>query len=529
MVVRVRKNAVSVLCFLLGVIVITAVYSFPSLSSDAPDYARQWTNDALASFGKHSTDESRDELANSQAPEKPIIDNSDKPDYSSHPMSDDSTLDPTLDTTLDHTVGAPSVSAADEQKEDKADKEAEEKDPKEKDGSSDPEPTPHPGFTSEAYYQIFSNSTKNGNYFPIDFASYPAINPNIIPHPKRADTWIIVAQKHKVSGKETPFFFVELVCDAVFKKDHLVCEKEPWILPIAATKSGNCSTEIGWMEFNAGPHDARVLWGPKFPYIVYGSNSQFNCFGIWMQDFRLLTAWPEAPFPTEPFRFGTDLQRPPPIGSVEKNWFPFWDEEGDIYLHYDVAPQRVFAKLEQDGSVGPNLGDQSAATDTQCIAKYWPKMDKDAPESVHQGSNSLSITMCKRTDPDCKRTADNTFIMHIFQHKKFYAYHSVYEPYVMLFRQNAPFDLYAISSKPFWIHGRKTAEQSEEIAHLKGQTEMFYITSINWKDVGLHYHGYMDDVIMLGFGIEDRLTGGIDVVAADLVQELGMCDGGSGS
>ena len=34
----------------------------------------------------------------------------------------------------------------------------------------------------------------------------------------------------------------------------------------------------------------------------------------------------------------------------------------------------------------------------------------------------------------------------------------------------------------------------------------------------------MDDEIMLGLGIEDYASAGIDVVAGDLLQDLGYCD-----
>ena len=44
--------------------------------------------------------------------------------------------------------------------------------------------------------------------------------------------------------------------------------------------------------------------------------------------------------------------------------------------------------------------------------------------------------------------------------------------------------------------------------------------------MGKHYHGYLDDVIMVGFGIEDRRTAGIDVTAEDLLQSFALCEGG---
>lgn len=38
------------------------------------------------------------------------------------------------------------------------------------------------------------------------------------------------------------------------------------------------------------------------------------------------------------------------------------------------------------------------------------------------------------------------------------------------------------------------------------------------------FHGYLDDEIVVTFGIEDQHAGGIDVVAGDLLQEIAYCD-----
>jgi hypothetical protein len=284
-----------------------------------------------------------------------------------------------------------------------------------------------------------------------------------------------------------------------------------------------CREKQAFFELNVGPHDARVFYGPSTPYVIYGSNSQYTCFGQWMLDFRLLMDWGFEWFDREQFRDPTELQRPEPYGFVEKNFFVFWDKNEQIYGHYDIAPKRVFSKLSYNGSTGPNLAPQTEASDEKCMAKYFPKLsEKD--ESIHQATNSLSITLCKRSDPECKPDDSNTFIMTIFQHKKYYSFHSVYEPYVMLFHQSAPFAIHGISRKPIWISGRG---MPGEWVHSSGQdldqTQMFYVTSLSWKMHGQKYHGYLDDVLFVLFGIEDADTGGIDVPAEALLAGLGLC------
>jgi len=378
---------------------------------------------------------------------------------------------------------------------------------------------------AETHRIVYSVSTANKMYFPIKFGQQEAMNPNIIPHPTLNDTWIIVAQKWK-SAVDNSVWMSELVCDAVFKDDTLACVSPPEILPIAATEGDKCVGDLGYFALNIGPHDARVFYGPSIPYVIYGSNSMMTCFGQWIQDFRMLKDWSYEPFKKEEFRRATELQRPLPYRPIEKNWFVFWDKHDQIYAHYDIVPNRVFAKLEYDGSVGQDLSVFTAASDSKCMAKYLPHVGPQL-ESIHQSTNSLSITLCNRSDPLCSPNDANTFILTIFQHKSYYAFHSVYEPYVMLFQRTAPFEIYGMSTKPFWIHGRGKAKTpdafSGEDARKWNQTEMFYVVSVSWKMHGKKYHGYADDVLFVSFGIEDEKTAGIDVVAGDLLADLGLC------
>lgn len=391
---------------------------------------------------------------------------------------------------------------------------------------------------------VYSVSTADKKYFAIEFDQEEAINPNIIPHPIFKNTWIIAAQLQRSDVKNS-VWFAELVCNAVFKDGKLACVKPPMMLPIAATGSGKCTGELAFFALNIGPHDARVFYGPDNPFAVFGSQSAYTCFGQWIQDLRMLVDWGlEIPENIEAFveqeviagkdfRTPTELQRPLPYGSIEKNWFIFWDKDGQIYAHYDIAPNRVFAKLDYDGSIGQDLAPLAAANDEPCMTKYMPNVAEKL-ESIHQASNSLSITLCERLDPSCKPNDSNTFIFTIFQHKSFYYYHGVYEPYVMLFKQTEPFEIYAISTKPMWIHGRDrfkgqpkpgsvVVTDSDTGPDLKDQTEMFYVTSMSWKSADQKYHGYRDDVLFVAFGIEDSRTAGIDIKVGDLLMDLGLC------
>lgn len=377
------------------------------------------------------------------------------------------------------------------------------------------------------HHKVFSVSSSNQKYWKIEFGDNRGYNPNIIPHRTLKDHWYIISQlqDHSVDNS---IWFSEQVCTATFTNGVLRCLKPPTMMPITATFSDHCHDDINFFRYNIGPHDARVFYGPKQPYVLYGSQSSFNCFGQWIQDFRMLVDWGLSLDHPKLFRSGTEVQRPGKYQRVEKNWFIFWDSDGAMYAHHDIAPTRVFAKLSTDGSVGPDLGPTAAlAGDAKCMQKYMPKVAEQL-ESIHQATNSLTITLCNRHDKSCRPTPQNTFVFTIFHHKSYYSYHSNYEPYVMLFDQQAPFAVHAISQKPIWINGRAMPGQGSRPSWIEKaedwvQTEMFYITSMAWKQQGQKMHGFLDDVLFIAFGIEDSKTAGIDITAGELFKDLALC------
>ena len=403
-------------------------------------------------------------------------------------------------------------------------------------GSEDkPNITTPPFFALDhktTHVELFSKITKTGEWFFVDFGDRPGYNPNIIPHPDQKDTWFIVAQQDK-SQDDDIVWFTELVCEATFKDGKLQCKRPPLILPIQSTVSTHCDGDLAFFNLTKGPHDARVFQGPDHPFVIYGSQSQYNCFGLWIQDFRRLVDWSQTPDTTGKFFWPTELPRPrgQPNHRLEKNWFPFWDKNGEMFLHYDIFPKRTFAKIhfdgkdKADGLVGEDLAPLSATNDAICMEKYMPPV-RSIVEFIHQATNSLAITLCKHSDPDCRKTDENTYIFTIFQFKSFYG-HGVFEPYVMLFKQMAPFEVYAISSKPFWYHGRGEAGGPWVVGDKawipKNSTQMVYTTSMSWKRQGLTYSGFLDDEIFISFGVEDRGSYGIDVMAGDLIAGLELC------
>ncbi len=380
------------------------------------------------------------------------------------------------------------------------------------------------------YREIFSYSTRDRRFIPLFAEGNGLLNPNLIPHPTKYDMWIMIA-RHELSQQihdteET------MVCAAGFFEDVLVCEGSPKIMPVAPAIKGQCDGEKADVNSHFGPRDMRVFHGPDAPYVLYGSQSQFTCFGVWLQDARmLLDDFHMDSALSKFFTEATEIRRPGRWKAIEKNFFIFWDIEGKMYVHHDIWPQRTFAQLEIDGSVGEDLAPAAAYDDQICYAKYMPHV---APQQewLQQATNALAITLCKREDPGCIQSEHNTFNMHIFHIKSNYEGHRVYEPYAVLFKQTAPFAVHAISQQPLWISGREMLTTESGSIQYKGKTESeipeghtesIYLTSMSWKSHGQRYHGHLDDVLFLGFGIEDSRAGAIDVLAGDILQDLAFC------
>lgn len=382
------------------------------------------------------------------------------------------------------------------------------------------------------YREIFSESTRDRRYFPIFSDGPTLINPNIIPHPTQYDMWIVVARRESI--RDHTEIEEQLICTAGFYEGTLICAEEPTVMPVSPSIEGSCDGSYSYINMQPGPRDARMFYGPDAPYIMYGSQSQYSCLGMWIQDARtLLEVFAiEQSTGSQVFKNATEVQRPGPIKEIEKNFFIFWDSDGEAYAHYELFPERSFARLDYDGSATEDLAPQAASKDKVCYAQYMPQLGSDKAEHIQQATNALSITLCKRDDPGCSPSDSNTFNMHIFNIRKEYDDHVVHEAYVMLFHRTAPFAVHAISQQPLWIHGREGLttesgsiqfEGKSESAIPFGHTERFYITSMSWRTHAQKYHGYIDDVLFLSFGIEDSRPGAIDVKAGDILADLAFC------
>jgi hypothetical protein len=386
-------------------------------------------------------------------------------------------------------------------------------------------------FTYEYNHtEIYSASSTDRTYLRIDFSGSGAYDPSLIPHPILKDTWIIAAQgmDEREKGEDGPY---EYVCNAMLNEKGIMHCTTPAVLPVPPPwNPHDCPRATGHLKISS-PRQSRIFYGPTTPYLTYKVDAEYTCTGRntskhsgnYVQDLRSLIYLGTKPSAADPFSQSTRLDIPAAAGNMAgKNLFLFWDTDNQTYAHYALSPNRVYGKLDPSGSVVKDNSMQLPASESTCLREYLPPTGKTA--SIEQATNSLSITTCKRSDEDCVVSPSNTFIMTIFQHTSSRGAVTIAEPYIILFDRTAPFATHGISKRPLWISGRGGRPEGNGVID-PSQVEKLNIISMSWKGSTQKYNGYADDVIHLAFGIEGKMTAVLDVVASDLLENLGLCSG----
>ncbi|KAL8707987.1 MAG: hypothetical protein Q9220_007067 [cf. Caloplaca sp. 1 TL-2023] len=231
---------------------------------------------------------------------------------------------------------------------------------------------------------------------------------------------------------------------------------------------------------------------------------------------------------------------------------------------------RTFAKLLGNGFTTPNL---SSPLEPPC---FPPTSSADTePDPVkrggtwHQATNSLRLILCNRGDVACINNGnENNEVFFAVIHRKFPNYLDLplrYERHFMVWAATPPFAVLGVSRHPIlmanetasgwsaaqnWddddptnaatvaphkLHSRNSSTTAEEPG--KGYWAYFtYSVSIAYawgregeaereEVLGSKNVGYLDDVVVLGVGVDDVGQGFARVRAGELVQCLRACPG----
>ncbi|KAL9053086.1 MAG: hypothetical protein Q9162_005008 [Coniocarpon cinnabarinum] len=338
------------------------------------------------------------------------------------------------------------------------------------------------------------------------------------------------------------------------------CATPPMQINVPSTPAENCGKGTGVLMDVPGFHDPRIFWSGKGePLMMANSQSRYACFGLWMIDIRKLyfpldTLLSNNPFkpslgPLMSYPSFTEITRNPrnTRSQIEKNWMIFGSDRGDHYVHYDITPtKRSFSKLLGGGITTVNLTDPY---EIPCLEADNKPSPDGTDATWHQGTNSLMLILCDRSDPNCKRDASNEVFFSIIHHKHKNAFSLPlrYERYVIMWSATPPFSMLGMSQHPI-LMANETAngfdaednwkddpEQEKLLAAGKRGKDNWavftYTVSIAWAwgrsmdEPQDKIVGYLDDEVILGIGVDDKDMVYTRIVARDLLECMRACPG----
>lgn len=230
---------------------------------------------------------------------------------------------------------------------------------------------------------------------------------------------------------------------------------------------------------------------------------------------------------------------------IEKNWMMFSNSRSN-YIHYDLGPTtRSFSKLLGGGLTTPNLTDP---LEQPCLREGAPsKKGENYGGSWHQGTNSLRLILCERSDTSCRANPENTVFWSLIhhKHKNYYQLPLRYERYFIVWSSSPPFNMLAMSSKPILLLNETAggwdpeenwdddAENQQLLSDGKPSKENFatfsYTVSIayawgRFEDMPHEKNtGYLDDEVIVGLGVDDAQQNFARIKVQELLQCLRVC------
>ncbi|KAK9364922.1 hypothetical protein V1509DRAFT_643172 [Lipomyces kononenkoae] len=460
--------------------------------------------------------------------------------------------------------------------------------------------------TSNANYLV-SAVIDEGTVARMDFGvsqpSEPRYNPNILPFPKGYKYPYIGFARQ--SPKKKSLYHHEIVwCEmewadtAAVGRKILRCVDKPTKLDLDEWPSpkGSCP-KIPYLALMQGHMDPRVLvspWGE--PLMIVGTNGKSNCLNQFVIDLRAVVPglnW-KMKLQGVPIRFKTLTELPrPEYNEIEKNWFLIWDDANVGYVQHETEARSVSsllgARSKQVNVATPNI--------PACVSSLKKKLDGvDRSNDIHQGSNSLRVTLC---DFPCIPTIHNTVIVELM-HMKYKNYYEIfYRRYAIIMNTTAPFNiigrtgnlmyagtdestmLYTVSitwdhehyrnhddwnedlhgghwffdqqsvandnSPTMPLHKRSpAADKSESAADPTNSASTSAVNALTTLAptpsassqpttaplqeehpqnplVNKYYHGWLDDMIMISIGVNDKDSEVMHVRARDLLECIHVC------
>ncbi|GAA6036697.1 hypothetical protein JCM8097_003434 [Rhodosporidiobolus ruineniae] len=270
-----------------------------------------------------------------------------------------------------------------------------------------------------------------------------------------------------------------------------------------------------------GPEDPRLFFtNDGQPLLIFSQTgrSPMICRALFIIDARMVIpgldkALKKAGWnPPIQFREQTDLIRENQF-NIEKNWSPFLGENDELFFHVSLVPQQIYKYV-------PNLTLRPLDPTPPAHNCLTDLLGADMNRvHVHHASPLLRATLCKRGD--CVPDVHNTVlfgIVHVKYHPLPYLH---YVRHVVTWNVTSPYEYLSVS-RPLTYSGTN-------------QADPIFTVAVAWDHpsdakhgLGLN-HGFLDDNVLISFGVADYGSGYIDVLAHDLLTDHQVCSGVGGS
>lgn len=334
------------------------------------------------------------------------------------------------------------------------------------------------------------------------------------------------AEKYEVIGGEDTRWESVVGCFLLpLKRAHLELpylarESELEVLKLPAERKVDYMRchEVVYDQF-IGPEDPRLFFtNDGQPLLIYSQTGRSPniCRAIFVIDARMVIpgldsalkkgGW-SAPIV---FKEQTDLIREDQF-NIEKNWAPFLGENDELFFHVSVVPQQIYKYVP-----GMTLRALDPRPPTHnCVTEIInAEMNR---VHFHHATPLLRATLCRRGEcvPDIHNTVLFGFI-HIKYHPLPYLF---YERRAITLNITSPYEYISVS-KPLTYSGTN-------------QADPIFTTSAAWdhptkkNGLGLN-HGYLDDLVLVSFGVYDYGSAYIDLLARDVLTDHTMCTGVKG-
>ncbi|KAK9451949.1 uncharacterized protein V1518DRAFT_409981 [Limtongia smithiae] len=390
-------------------------------------------------------------------------------------------------------------------------------------------------------------------------------NPSIIALPKGSE-FPYVAFSSYVTGNKYSIYacFVKRARMQISRRMALQCVDEPSKININTREDATCRDDL-YLSLRSGAQVPRVFLSPNGePLLTYSANSETACVGYWVVDMRTVYSQLKKYFEGIPIRYQkpVELLRPGKMSDLEQNWVLMF-EGNETYVQQDLNP-RVFSEALATTNLAPKSYD--------CLNKLT---NDNRNLVLRQSTNTLRLSLCEFP---CTATEANTVLISIIHIKYLEGYRPYYERRVLMTSSKFPFNVIGVS-RPLLYAGTdeqmkiyttsiswdstqpsrssrpdlrnlnlkdymikrpvevtvESEQPEEEHEHRKReenseqqqQEEVVRdYTLANPQLSGFtsdYYHGYLNDVVLIGFGIEDKESAVIDVLASDLVSCIQLC------